>query len=406
MIRKIIKSAALLFAAFSFLSAQSTNIKLGDEILLAEKFELIKNKNIGLITNTSAVLSDGQPFIDSLLKTDSVRIKSVFALEHGFDLRAGAGVLIKDDYIKQIKVHSLYGQTKKPTPQMMQGLDVIVFDIQDVGARFYTYISSLKYVLEACAENNVEIIVCDRPNPLGGLYVDGPILEDEYKSFVGIDNLPVVHGMTIGEIAAFFNDRIPRRANLTIVKMEGWQRSKYWDELNLTWRSPSPNIINFTSVLLYPAVCYFEGTNISEGRGTYTPFNIIGAPFINARELRNVIEKELNGVIEARAIEFVPVSIEDMAMNPKYKGDICSGVQLVIKDRKRYKPVETGVKLISIMHKLYPDKFEMTEYFDLLWGTNSVKSQILAGKEPEQIINSWQEKLNRFKELRNNYLLY
>lgn len=406
MIRKLIKSAALLFAAFSFLSAQSTNIKLGDEILLAEKFELIKNKDIGLITNTSAVLSDGQPFIDSLLKTDSVRIKSVFALEHGFDLRTGAGVLIEDDYINQIKVHSLYGQTKKPTAQMLEGLDVIVFDIQDVGARFYTYISSLKYVLEACAENNIEIIVCDRPNPLGGLYVDGPILENEYKSFVGIDNLPVVHGMTIGEIAAFFNDRIPRRANLTIIKMEGWQRSKYWDELNLPWRSPSPNIINFNSVLLYPAVCFFEGTNISEGRGTYTPFTIIGAPFVDAKELRNEINKQFEGVIEARAIEFVPVSIEDMATNPKYKGDICSGVQLVIKDRKKYKPVETGIKLISIMHKLYPDKFEMTDYFDLLWGTDSVKSQIFSGKEPDQIINSWQEELNRFKELRNNYLLY
>lgn len=406
MTRKLIKSAALLLAAFSFLSAQSSKIKLGDEILLSEKFELIKNKDIGLITNTSAVLSDGQPFIDSLLKTDSVRIKSVFALEHGFDLRTGAGVLIEDDYIKQVKVHSLYGQTKKPTPQMLQGLDVIIFDIQDVGTRFYTYISSLKYVLEACAENNIELIVCDRPNPLGGIYVDGPILEDEYKSFVGIDNLPVVHGMTIGEIAACFNDRIPHRANLTIVKIEGWQRSQYWDELNLPWRSPSPNIINFNSVLLYPAVCFFEGTNISEGRGTYTPFNIIGAPFINAIELRNEINKQFDGIIEARAIEFVPVSIEDMTMNPKYKGEICSGVQLVIKDRRRYKPVETGVKLISIMQKLYPAKFEMTDYFNLLWGTDTIKSQILAGKEPDQIINSWQEKLNRFKEIRNNYLLY
>lgn len=406
MIRKLLTSAAIFLAAFSFLYGQAPKVKLGDEILLTEKFDLIKEKNIGLITNTSAVLSDGQRFIDTLLKIDSVRIKSVLALEHGFDLRSGAGVMIEDEYLDQIKVHSLYGSNKKPTREMLTGLDAIVFDVQDIGARFYTYISSLKYVMEACAENNVELIVCDRPNPLGGLYVDGPILQDEFKSFVGIDNLPAVHGMTIGEIALFFNDRIPRRANLKIIKMEGWQRNNYWDELNLPWRDPSPNIVNFESVLLYPATCFFEGTNISEGRGTYAPFNIIGAPFVDGKELRNKITKEFNNILEVRAIEFVPVKIEDKALNPKYENQICEGVQLVIRDRAKFKPVEAAVKLLSIFHELYPNKFVIKDYFNLLWGTDQVKTAILEGERPKDIINSWQEELERFRNLRINYLLY
>jgi len=406
MIRKLFISAATILAAFSFLYAQSPNVKLGDEILLSEKFNLIKGKNIGVITNTSAVLSDGKPFIDSLLLADSLRVKSVFALEHGFDLRSGAGMLIQDDYIDEIKVHSLYGKTKKPTAAMLNGLDAIVFDVQDIGARFYTYISSLRYVLEACGENNVQLIVCDRPNPLGGMYVDGPILEEEYKSFVGIDNLPVVHGMTISELAAFFNDRIPHRANLKIVKMEGWHRTDYWDDLDLPWRDPSPNIVNFKSVLLYPALCFFEGTNISVGRGTYAPFNVIGAPFVDGKQLERDVLNVFGDALKVRAIEFVPVSIEDKATNPKYKDQICNGVEIIPQEVKNFKPVEAAVKLISIIQKLYPNKFEIKNYFSLLWGTDKIKSKILAGENPQTIINSWQDALNRFKEIRINYLLY
>lgn len=406
MIRKLLISAATILAAFSFLYGQTPKVKLGDEILLTEKFDLIKGKNIGVITNTSAVLSDGEPFIDSLLITDSMRIKAVFALEHGFDLRGDAGMFIDDDYINQIKVHSLYGKVKKPTHAMLNGIDAIVFDVQDIGARFYTYISSLKYVLEACAENHIELIVCDRPNPLGGIYVDGPILKDEFRSFIGIDNLPVVHGMTIGELALFFNDRISHSANLKIIKMEGWHRYQYWDELNLPWRDPSPNIVNFESVLLYPALCFFEGTNISVGRGTYVPFNIVGAPFINSEDLEKEILKEFKGVLKVRKIEFVPVSIEDKAVNPKYEDRICDGVQLIIHDRDKYTPVEAAVKLITIFQKLYPNQFEITDYFNLLWGTDSIKFQILAGESPAKIINSWQDELSRFKEIRINYLLY
>lgn len=404
MFKKLSLHAAIFLAAFSFLAAQ--DFILGDEVLLNEKTDLIIGKSIGIVTNTSAILSDGELFIDTILKRKDIKVKSVFALEHGFDLRSGAGTLIEDSYVEQIKVHSLYGKTKKPSPQMLDRLDIVLFDVQDIGDRFYTYISSLKYLIEACGENNVQLIVLDRPNPLGGIYVDGPVLENEFKSFIGIDNIPVVHGMTVGELALFFNDRVTQKADLEIVKMKGWQRTKFGDELNLPWRDPSPNIVNFETVLLYPATVFFEGTNVSEGRGTYTPFNIFGAPFINSIKLSNAITKELGNLFEVRAIEFVPVAIADKAPNPKYKNEICEGVQLILTDRDNYKPVEAAVKLISVIHNLYPDKFEMDKHFDLLWGTDTIRKSILAGKTPDEIINSWQKELLDFINLRNNYLLY
>lgn len=401
---RLLKHAAIFFAAFSFLYAQK--IKLGNEVLLTEKLDLIEGKRVGVVTNTAATLSNGDRFIDALLDLDYINVKSVFALEHGFELQKGAGVVIPNSTIEQIKIHSLYGSNKKPTPQMMADLDIIIFDIQDIGTRFYTYISSLLYLLEACGENNVDIIVLDRPNPLGGILVDGPILEDNFKSFVGVDNIPVIHGMTIGELALFFNDRIAPKADLKVIKMQNWDRSKFWDELELPWRDPSPNIVNFESVLLYPITVFFEGTNISEGRGTYTPFHIFGAPFIDSKKLKDELTPILSGDFILRAIEFVPVSIEDKASNPKYKNEICEGIQLKLVSRENYNPLKTTITLLSTLYNLYGDKIELNEHFNLLWGTDRIKNQILSKKSVDEIITSWNQDLAKFKEIRKNYLLY
>ena len=404
MTKKLLIHAAILLAAFSFLRAQ--NLVLGDEVLLSERMDLILGKNIGVVSNTSAVLSTGELFIDALLKRSDIKIGSIFALEHGFDLRSGAGALIDDSYLEQIKVHSVYGSLKKPTPEMLADLDVIIFDVQDIGARFYTYISSMRYFMEACAENNVKFVVLDRPNPLGGKHAEGPVLEDNFKSFIGIDNIPVLHGMTVGELALFFNDRIQKKADLVVVQMKNYDRTKFYDELNIPWSDPSPNIVNFETALLYPLIVFFEGTNISEGRGTYTPFNIIGAPFVDKNELRKLTETEMGKFLEVRPVEFVPVAIEDKTPNPKYENDICQGIQLKIKYRELYQPVRWSVNLIYLVHKLYPDQFEMKPYFDLLWGTDKIRLAIGAGKTPEEIVESWQPKLREFNELRKNYLLY
>ncbi|WKZ71010.1 MAG: DUF1343 domain-containing protein [Melioribacteraceae bacterium] len=401
---RFLNYAAIFFAAFSFLYAQK--IKLGNDVLLTEHLDLIKGKRIGVVTNTAATLSSGERFIDALLDLDGITIQSVFALEHGFELQKGAGVVIPNSTIEQIKIHSLYGSNKKPTPQMMADLDIIIFDIQDIGTRFYTYISSLLYLLEACGENNVDIIVLDRPNPLGGILVDGPILEDNFKSFVGVDNIPVIHGMTIGELALFFNDRIAPKADLKVIKMQNWDRSKFWDELELPWRDPSPNIVNFESVLLYPITVFFEGTNISEGRGTYTPFHIFGAPFIDSKKLKDELTPILSGDFILRAIEFVPVSIEDKASNPKYKNEICEGIQLKLVSRENYNPLKTALTLLTTLQQLYGDNFEFTSHFDLLWGNAKIKDFINSNKSVNEIIDSWGKDLAEFKEIRKNYLLY
>lgn len=406
MTKKMLIYAAFISAAFLFVYAQENKIRLGNEILLEEKIELIKNKRIGVVTNTAAILSDGTPFIDSLLDTKGINITSIFSLEHGFELRNAAGVFVHNSEIEQIKIHSLYGSTKKPTHAMLNDVDIILFDVQDIGARFFTYISSLKYILESAGQHGVKVIILDRPNPLGGIYVDGPLLEDEFKSFIGIDNLPVVHGMTVGELALFFNDRIEDSAELEIVKMQNWKREYSWDDLNLPWENPSPNIMNFETVLLYPAICFFEGTNLSEGRGTYLPFNVFGAPFIDSSLLKNEIENELGYVFSVRAIEFIPISIIDKAPNPKYLNESCRGVQLILNNRDCYRPVETAVYLLDIVSKLFPDNFKMNKHLDLLWGTDNVKKSILSGESPEKIIESWQEDLSIFKELRKNYLIY
>lgn len=401
---RLLKYAALFFAAFSFLYAQK--IKLGNEVLLTEKLDLIEGKRIGVVTNTAAVLSNGDRFIDALLGLDNIAVKSVFALEHGFDLQKGAGEVISNSTIDQIKIHSLYGSTKIPTPQMLADLDIIIFDIQDIGTRFYTYISSLRYILEACSENDIDIVVLDRPNPLGGILVDGPILENNFKSFIGIDNIPVIHGMTIGELALFFNDRINTKADLKVIKMHSWDRTKFWDELQLPWRDPSPNIVNFESVLLYPITVFFEGTNISEGRGTYTPFHIFGAPFIDSDKLKDELTPKLNDDYILRAIEFIPVSIADKAPNPRYRNEICEGIQLKLDNRENYNPLKTALILLTTIHQLYGDRLEFSSHFNLLWGTDKIKNYILSIKSVDEILASWDQELAEFREIRKNYLLY
>lgn len=402
---RFLRYAALFLAAFSFLYGQN-KLKFGSDIFLAEQLDLLSNKSVGVVTNKAAVLSSGRSLIDELRKLDQIDVRAYFALEHGLELESSAGMIVEDSQVDETKVYSLYGSTKKPTREMLQNIDVIIFDVQDVGARFYTYISSLYYIIEACSENNVELIVLDRPNPIGGTYVDGPVLDDDYKSFVGIDNLPVTHGMTVGELALFFNDRTPRRADLQVIRMQGWKRDSFWDDYDLRWVNPSPNIMAYEACLLYPATVFFEGTNISEGRGTYTPFQIFGAPFLDSNQLRNKLNKLNFTGIDSRAIEFVPMSIFGKAENPKYKNSICEGVQLKIVDRDNYKPVELAVYLLHTVYHLYKEEIEFTNHFDLLWGTDQIRQDLLSDKSPEQIIAGWQDELNEFKKLRENYLLY
>jgi uncharacterized protein YbbC (DUF1343 family) len=288
----------------------------GADILIIDHLDLLKGKRLGIVTNHTAVLNNGIHLVDTLNSIDGINITALFGPEHGIRGMTAAGKEIKSDFDSKtgIPVHSLYGKDKKPTKEMLNDIDIVLYDIQDVGVRFYTYISTMYYVLQACAESNIPVIILDRPNPIGGVIVEGPVLEEDLKSFVGIASIPVRYGMTAGEHANYFAGEglLGKEPDLTIIRMQDWLRESYFNENNLKWIPPSPNIPDFESALVYPGTCLIEGTNVSEGRGTKNPFCTIGAPFIKSEDLI----KDLNGYniegAELKQVTFTPVQIPAM----------------------------------------------------------------------------------------------
>ena len=356
-------------------------------------FNYIKAKNIGMVVNQTSVIGTRQTTtVDSLL-TLGIGIKKIFGPEHGFRGNASNGAVVGDDVDAKtgLPVISLYGKHYKPTPADLKGIDVLIFDIQDVGARFYTYISTLHYVMEACAENNIELMVLDRPNP-NGLTVDGPILDTPYKSFVGMHRIPIAHGMTIAEYAQMINGEgwlnKGIKCKLKVIKMANYSHSTpYKLPVN-----PSPNLNTYQSILLYPSVCLFEGTTLSLGRGTMEPFQVVGHPSLKGKY----------------AYSFKPVSIPGMSEDPPQKNMICYGIDL-----KNYnadslrKTGKINLSWLIKMYKDFPDKAKFfNAYFTKLAGTEALRKQIEQGKTEQQIRGSWEPGLSRFKITRKKYLLY
>ncbi len=400
---------SLFFAAIS--CSQTKKLETGADRLIPEYLSVLKNKRIGLVTNSTGVLSNGTPLYKELLN-NGLKVTPIFAPEHGFGINVSAGNDVDNSTIAQdsIKVYSLYGTIKKPTKEMLKNVDVLIYDIQDLGTRFYTYISTLYYVLQAAAENNIPVYVLDRPDPLNGTTIDGPVLKDGQKSFVGIAPLPVQYGMTPGELALYFSGEgllgNNLKAAITVVKMKNWSRKSYFDNYYNKWTKTSPNIPDFETALIYPGTCFMEGTNISEGRGTHKPFLTIGAPFINSQDLINKLKEIGTEGIALNPIQFTPVSIPGMSENPKYKSEKCYGISIKISDRNNFKSVEFGIKLVYALRELYPQKFKMNDYFDKLTGDVSVRNEIMEGTKPNKIIRSWGKDLEKFNEIRKKYLLY
>ena len=384
------------------------NFELGVDVLLNDQKELIEGKSVGLITNPTGVDQELTSIVDLLHNDPDVDLKALYGPEHGVRGSAQAGDYVEyyTDEETGLPVYSLYGSTKKPTPEMLEGIDVLLFDIQDVGTRFYTYIYTMAYAMEAAAENDIEFIVLDRPNPLGGEAVEGPVLDDEYSSFVGKYEIPLRHGMTVGELAKLFNEEFNIGADLTVVEMEHWKRDMYYDDTPLEWVLPSPNMPTLDTALVYPGAALIEGTNVSEGRGTTKPFELIGAPFINSTELAD----ELNGLdlpgVDFRAASFTPSF-------SKHAGELTHGVQIHVTDKEAFKPVKTGLSLVKAIHDLYPDDFEFraenssgVSFFDLLVGNGWIREAIEEGQTVEEMEQQWQGDLEDFKEIREEYLLY
>ncbi|WP_261134297.1 DUF1343 domain-containing protein [Bacillus sp. Marseille-Q3570] len=387
---------------------QGKQVKLGVEVLLDEQMDLIEGQKVGLITNPTGVDQELNSIVDLLHNDPDVNLTALYGPEHGVRGSAQAGEYV-EFYIDEetgLPVYSLYGQTRKPTPEMLENVDVLLFDIQDVGTRFYTYIYTMAYAMEAAAENDISFIVLDRPNPISGTKVEGPVLDPEYSSFVGMYPIPLRHGMTVGELARLFNEEFEIGTDLTVVEMDGWKRNMYYDDTSLEFVLPSPNMPTVDTALVYPGAALIEGTNVSEGRGTTKPFELIGAPFINSTELAAELnDLKLRGVT-FRAASFTPVF-------SKHSGQLSHGVQLHVTDQKAFSPVDTGLHLVKTIHDLYPEDFEFraensagVSFFDLLIGNGWVRDAIEEGQSVKEIKSQWQDDLEQFKNTREQYLLY
>jgi uncharacterized protein YbbC (DUF1343 family) len=364
--------------------SNSTSLKTGAEQInvLLEK---LKGKNVALVVNYTALV--GKTHLADTLKSLGVSVKKILAPEHGFRGTAAAGEYVKDgiDSKTGLPVVSLYGKDRKPTPEHLADIDAIVFDIQDVGVRFFTYIGTLHYVMEACAENNKEIIVLDRPNP-NASYIDGPVLKMEFKSFIGMHPVPVVHGLTIGEFARMINGEQwlegKRTCRLDVLPMKNWKHS---DSYSLPVK-PSPNLPNDQAIRLYPSICYFEGTVLSLGRGTQMPFQVIGHP-----DLTNM------------PFQFTPITIEGMAKNPPQENKLCHGLDL----RNVEVPRKIELHYLIDMYKLFPDKDKFfIPFFERLAGNAELRQQIKDGWTEDQIRATWQSDLDAYRKTREKYLLY
>ncbi len=385
----------------------------GADLLVSENLDLILGKNIAIVTNHTALLKNGVHLVDTLFKIKNINIVALFGPEHGIRGDAPDGHQISDDKDPKtsIPVYSLYGKLNKPTKEMLKNVNLIIFDIQDIGARYYTFISTLFYTLQAAAENNIPIIVLDRPNPIGGLNVTGNITEKEHISFVGIAPIAIQHGMTVGELALFFNNENllgkNLKANLNIIKLKNYTRNLLFSDTGLNWVNPSPNMVSLEAALVYPGMCLLEGTNISEGRGTKKPFLTFGAPFINSNQLIQNLEKYKFDGVKFLPVEFTPIEISNMAANPKYKDTKCFGVELVIDKNKNFDAVKLGISIIYEINNLYKNKFEFRKKsINRLYGSTKLSEYILNGKTPNDIYNTWEPELTKFKELRKKYLLY
>jgi len=390
-----------------------TGVLTGADLLVSEHFDLIKGKSLGIVTNHTAILKNGVHLVDTLNNLPGIKIVALFGPEHGIRGDAPDGLKISDgkDQKTGIPVFSLYGKINKPTKEMLKGVDFLIFDIQDIGARFYTFISTMYYTLQAAAENNIPVIVLDRPNPIGGLKISGPVRAPEFKSFVGIAPIPIMHGMTVGELALMFNDERyledNLKARLKIVEIKNWKRDLLFDQTNLIWLNPSPNIVNLDAAMIYPGLCLLEGTNLSEGRGTLKPFLTFGAPYINSELLIDALNKYNFEGINFSAVKFTPVEIPNMASNPKHLNKECNGIELTIDKKVSFDPIKLGIAVIYETNKLFPGKFEFREKsVNRLYGSTILYDMVKKGKTPEDIYATWTEELKNFVIIREKYLLY
>ena len=373
----------------------------GIDVLRAEGFAPLKGRRIGLVTNHTGRARDGATTIDLLHGSAAANghtLVALFSPEHGIRGVLDANVPSTTDETTGLPIHSLYGDTRRPTDAMLKGIDTLVIDLQDIGTRFYTYMTTLAYVMEEAAKRKIPVVVLDRPNPIDGLHIEGPTLDASALGFTGYFPMPIRHGMTLGELAKLFNGENAIGADLTVVPLRNWKRDEWFDHTGLPWINPSPNMRNLLQATLYPGIGAIEGTNLSVGRGTDTPFEQLGAPWIDGVQLSDALNARRIPGVSFYPVRFTPVS-------SKYAREECQGVFMIVTDRLALRPVRVGVEIAAMLHKLYGAQFEL-DAAERLFGSKDSLARVRAGESPEAIASSWAADEARWRIIRAKYLLY
>ncbi|MGA7796469.1 MAG: DUF1343 domain-containing protein [Candidatus Acidiferrales bacterium] len=370
----------------------------GIDVLEVQKFAPLAGKRVGLITNQTGVDRNRRGTIDLLAHEPGVKLVALFSPEHGIRGNFDARVSSTTDEATGLPVYSLYGETERPTDAMLAGLDVLVFDIQDAGVRFYTYITTMGYAMEAAAAHHLAFYVLDRPDPLGGERIEGPVLDRDRTNFVGYFPMPVRMAMTLGEMAQMFNAGKKIGCDLHVIRMQNWGRQMWFSDTGLPWVSPSPNLRAPEEEILYPGLEILQAGGVSVGRGTTRPFELLGAPWIRGEELAAYLNRRAIPGVRFEPEKFTPDS-------GLYKGELCEGVRVVLKDRDALQSMRMGIEIPSAFGKLYPGKFDAAKMIELVGNAATIK-QLMEGNDPAAIVASWDKDLEAFRKVRAKYLLY
>lgn len=389
-----------------------TKVKTGLDNV-SEHLYLFKNKRIGIITNHTAYDSQGQFILEVFTGMEEMSVAAIFGPEHGIhgNVENGTTISSRYDSTLNIPIFSLYGENLKPASEMLYNVDMLVFDIQDIGIRFYTYIYTMALSMEAAAKHGIPFVILDRPNPLNGITVEGNILNPEFSSFIGMYPLTVRHGMTVGELAQLINGEgwllNGITADLKVIPMKNWKRKLWYDETGLNFIQTSPNIPDLETAIIYAGLGLLEGTNVSEGRGTKTPFKIFGSPWIEGKRLASKLNSlNLTGV-SFHDTTFTPQVIPGMAGKPKYKNRLCSGIFIELKNRDIFQPYTSGIRIVDTIYQLYQDSLSWREnHFDLLCGTGEVRNTIQKRADLDSLFLSWKNEMKNFLQCREKYLIY
>lgn len=387
-------------------------MRLGLERILSDQLHLIKGCRTGLIVHPASIDSHYRHAADLFYSCSEIELTTLFGPQHGIRGETQDNMIEWEGFEDSrtgLPVYSLYGKSRTPTDEAMSSLDVLVFDVQDVGTRVYTFIYTMALAMQACARTKKRMVVLDRPNPIGGEAVEGNILDPAYASFVGMYPIPMRHGMTVAELALMFNREFDIGCELDVVPMQGWERSNWWDQTGLHWVLPSPNMPTLDTATVYPGTVIFEGTLVSEGRGTTRPFELIGAPYIDPYRLTDFLN-----CLDLPGVYFRPAYFQPTFH--KHSGKLCGGLQLHVTDRKVFKPYLSGIAILYAIYRLYPKDLEWKqppyEYvedrlpIDIIFGTDSIRRQIEQGQSLQEIEEAWSKPLSEFMEKRVEYLLY